>query len=127
MHGSNQELPVAVDVDGIVIRTVDWGGMSVSFESFPAGVDSAPVFVGLPDDRCQCPHWGIVLKGRVRVRYADRDEVYTAGDAFYMEPGHTTYFEDDTETVQFSPVEEIRTSNEVMARNLAAMQSAPAG
>ena len=43
---------------------------------------------GLPDDRCHCPHWGYVLKGRLTFRFADRDEVFEAGDAFYLPPGH---------------------------------------
>jgi quercetin dioxygenase-like cupin family protein len=42
---------------------------------------------GLPDDRCQCPHWGYVFKGKMTARYADRDEVYEAGDAFYTPVG----------------------------------------
>lgn len=26
-------------------------------------------FKGLPDDRCQCRHWGVVIKGQVTFRY----------------------------------------------------------
>jgi len=28
------------------------------------------------------------VKGRFTMRFADRDEVYEAGDAFYCQPGH---------------------------------------
>ena len=56
--------------------------------SFGADVDGTPLLVGLPDDRCQCPHWGYVLKGRLTYRFADHDEVFEAGDAFYLPPGH---------------------------------------
>ena len=47
----------------------------------------APLLKGLPGDSCQCPHWGYLLAGKITVSYADHDEVYQAGDAFYMTPG----------------------------------------
>ncbi len=100
----------------------EWGAMNVALETFPAGTDTEPIFKGLPDDRCQSPHWGYVLRGRVRVRYPNREEVIVAGDAFYMEPGHTTLFEEDTELVEFSPRGEYQKTLEVAQRNVAAMQ-----
>ena len=51
--------------------------------------DLAPMLKGLPGGNCSCPHWGYVLKGRIIVRYDDHEEVFEAGDAFYMPPGHT--------------------------------------
>ena len=39
---------------------------------------------GLPGDSCQCPHWGYLFAGQITVSYADREEVYEPGDAFYM-------------------------------------------
>ena len=122
MRGSKEELPTAVVSAGVVIRLAEWGEMNVALETFPAGTDTGPIFKGLPDDRCQCPHWGYVLKGRVRVRYPDREEVIGAGDAFYIEPGHTTVFEEDTELVEFSPKGEYQRTLEVAQRNVAAMQ-----
>src|SRR5262245_24883015 len=103
MRGSKQDVPVTVNAGGVLIQGAEWGDMNVGLESFPAGVETAPLFKGLPDDRCQCPHWGYVIKGRVRVKYSDREEVLKAGDAYYMSPGHTTVFEEDTEVVEFSP------------------------
>jgi hypothetical protein len=47
------------------------------------------VLKGFPDDRCQCPHWGYVFKGKLTWRFADQEEVFEAGDAFYVPPGHT--------------------------------------
>jgi hypothetical protein len=32
--------------------------MNVAQEVAPAGLDTTPLFKGLPDDLCQCPHWG---------------------------------------------------------------------
>ena len=59
-----------------------------NFVSFRQDVDGTPLLKGLPDDRCPCPHWGYVLKGRLTYRFADREEVFEAGDAFYLPPGH---------------------------------------
>ena len=121
MRGSNADVPVAMEALGAVIREAEWGEMNVGLESYQAGVDSAPIFKGLPDDRCPCPHWGYVVKGRIRVRYKDREEILRAGDAYYLAPGHTTLFEEDTAVVEFSPKGEYQKTLEVAARNIAAM------
>ena len=124
MRGSKEEVPTIMESGGVVIRLTEWGGLNVGLGTFPAGTDTAPIFKGLPDDRCQCPHWGYVLEGRVRVRYRDREEMLEAGDAYYMEPGHTTVFEEDTEVVEFSPKDEYQKTMEVAGRNFEAMQRA---
>ena len=79
---------------------------------------------GLPGDQCPCPHWGYVLAGRVTYRFADHEEVFEAGDAFYLPPGHIPLAQAGSEIVQFSPSEELRTVSETMVRNLQAMQGA---
>ena len=94
---------------------------TVGFEHFREDADATPLFKGLPDDRCQSPHWGYVIAGRVTFRYADRDEVYEAGDAYYAPPGHIPVIEAGTETVEFSPTEAIGQTMAVVERNLAAM------
>ena len=123
MRGSKHDLPAAFDGDGVTIRQADWGEMTVSLEQFPAGLETAPIFRGLPDDRCQCPHWGYVVRGQLRVIYADREEVLKAGDAYYMSPGHTTAFDADTEVVELSPLGLYQATMEVAARNIAAMSA----
>jgi ribosomal protein L16 Arg81 hydroxylase len=56
-------------------------------------------------------------------RYADRDEVYEAGDAFYTPPGHIPVkHEPGTEILSFSPSDELRTNEAVMMKNMQAMQ-----
>jgi len=121
MRGSTGDVPIAFEAAGVVIRQVEWGEMNAALESFPAGTDTEPVFKGLPDDRCQCPHWGYVVRGRLRVRYPDREETLRAGDAYYMAPGHLPIFDEDTEVVEFSPRGEYQKTMEVAARNVAAM------
>jgi hypothetical protein len=93
------------------------------FTSLVEDIDATPFMKGLPDDRCQCPHWGYVIKGKMTARYADRDEVFEAGDAFYSPPGHVPVAnEPGTEFVWFSPGEELRTAEAVMMKNMQAMQ-----
>jgi hypothetical protein len=77
------DAPVTLDEPEIEGRYAELGDYTVAFETHKADMDPAPLFQGLPEDRCQCPHWGVVLSGRIVFRYADRDEVYTAGDAYY--------------------------------------------
>jgi hypothetical protein len=121
MRGSKQDIPVAMEAMGVTIRNLEWGDMNVAIETFPAGMDPAPFFKGLVDDRCQCPHWGYVLKGRMRIRYKDHDEVIQAGDVYYMAPGHLPLMEEDTEVVEFSPLAEHLKTMEVAGRNLEAV------
>ncbi|HET7034438.1 MAG TPA: hypothetical protein VFI42_02045 [Thermomicrobiaceae bacterium] len=121
MRGSKTDLPVAFQELGITSRQVEWGSMNVALESFPAGTDTEPVFKGLPGDRCQCPHWGYVIKGRLRVRYADHEETLRAGDVYYLSPGHLPIFDEDTEIVEFSPLHEYQKTMEAAAANIAAM------
>jgi hypothetical protein len=99
-------------------------GYTVNFVSFEQDVDGAPLLAGLPDDSCQCPHWGYVLKGRLTFRFADREEVFEAGDAFYLPPGHVPLADAGSEYVQFSPTEELQAVVAVMRRNMQAMQGA---
>ena len=44
-------------MDGFEGRYEDLDGYTVGFETYTADADPAPLFQGLPDDRCQCPHW----------------------------------------------------------------------
>src|SRR2546421_2080920 len=71
----------------VVDRSEELAGYTVNFVTFRQDIDQTPLLKGMPDDRCQCPHWGYVTKGRVTFRFADHDEVFEAGDAFYAPPG----------------------------------------
>jgi hypothetical protein len=68
------------------------------------GVDFTPLLKGLPEDLCQVPHWGYVLEGVVHVRHTDgKEEAIEAGQLYYLPPGHTVWFKEQTEYVEFSP------------------------
>lgn len=122
MHARKEEVPVPNQSGSAYSRSVEWGGMNVAFEGWPAGFDSAPYFKGLPDDRCQCPHWGFVFRGRFRVIYADHEEIIRAGDVYYIPPGHNGIVEDDTEVLEISPLAEYLKTMEAVERNSAAME-----
>ena len=49
--------------------TID--GYTVAFERAAVAKHPVELFRGLPDDRCQCPHWGVILKGRLLYHYTD--------------------------------------------------------
>lgn len=46
---------------------------------------------------------GYVIKGRLRVKYADHEEVLSAGEVYYLAPGHIPVVEEPLEIVEFSP------------------------
>ena len=111
------------DYGPVVDRAEHLSGYTVSFVEFRQDVDATPLMKGLPDDRCQCPHWGYVLKGKVTMRYPDREEIYEAGDAYYWPPGHVPVrHAPGTELVQFSPTHELHETEAVMQKNMKAMQ-----
>jgi hypothetical protein len=80
---SRETASETLELEGYEGAFAHWeGGYSVGFERYSADADLSPYFVGLPDDRCQCPHWGYVISGQVTFTYADgRSEAYETGDA----------------------------------------------
>lgn len=105
-------------------RTEELDGYSVSFVSISQDMDLAPMLKGLPDDSCQCPHWGYVFKGRLTWRFADHEEVTEAGDAFYAPPGHAPKADAGSEFVQFSPADELRATEAAITKNMQERQGA---
>jgi hypothetical protein len=96
------------------------GGYTVGFEKYTQDADLTPFFAGLPDDRCQAPHWGYVVQGKVTFKTADGEETFEAGDAYYVPPGHTPVLYAGTEVVEFSPTEELQRTMEVVTKNMEA-------
>jgi hypothetical protein len=113
--------PITVDTPWFQARAVQLGDFTVAFETRLAEMDSAPFFKGLPDDRCPCPHWGLVVSGRLILRYRDHDETFDTGDVYYAEPGHLPGGAAGTELITFSPTVELEKVNAVLAKNRAAM------
>ena len=108
-------------LDGLDVRLEHLdGGYSVCFESHTADADLAELFRGLPEDRCQLPRWGYVIQGKVAFRLPDREETYTAGDAYYVPPGHTPVHYAGAEIVEFSPTDVLGQTIPVVLGNLRA-------
>src|SRR6476646_44710 len=124
MPKASRETATRVEDVGVMEgRYEDLGGYTVGFESFREDADATPLMRGLPDDRCQSPHWGYVVAGSVTCRVADHDESSEAGDAYYAPPGHIPVVTAGAEVVEFSPTDEYAKTQAVLARNLAAAQA----
>ncbi len=121
MHGKREDIPVMFEAGSTYSRDIEWGDMNVAFEASQAGLDTTPFFKGLPNDACQCPHWGYLFKGKMRIKYIDHEEVISAGEAYYLPPGHNVVTEEDAEIVEFSPKGEYQKTMEAAERNMAEM------
>jgi len=74
---SSRDASESIAMDGLEVQLENLeGGYTVCFESHTTDLDMAPLFHGLPEDRCQFPRWGYVLAGQVEFRFADHTEVY---------------------------------------------------
>ena len=101
-------------------RSARWGDLEVGFTT--AGpLDCTFVYAGLPGGVCPCPHWGYVVRGKVRFTFADgHEETYEGGDAYFAPPGHLPYLFAGSEVVEFHPTAELMKTLEVVERNMAA-------
>jgi hypothetical protein len=120
MRATRDELPVLFGDESTGIRGADWGGWRSMMVSLLAGTDLTPLLKGLPNDLCPCPHWGYMVSGRIRLSYLDSTEYLTAGDLFYLPPGHTAFVEEDCLFVEFSPPADHTAVLDVVKRNAAA-------
>lgn len=109
-------------------EAVEFGDLLLEVDTFPAGLDTAPLLRGLPGDACPCPHWGYVLRGSFTVRYLDgHEETVSAGDAYYLQPGHVPVFLEETEMVEFSPTRTMAEVMEVVTVNANQLEGIPWG
>ena len=104
MKTNIEELPIAAEALGEMIRGTDFGGMTSAYMQYPTGLDLAPLLEGLERVHCQCPHWGYVLEGAIQVNYEDgTEEVVNAGEMYYWPSGHTVVVKEAVRMVEFSP------------------------
>ena len=83
------------------------GGMVIALESWKAGLDTTELFADLPDGACQEQHWGYMIRGTMSVRYTDgRTETISAGQAYYLAPGHNARVDEDCDLVEFTPADQ---------------------
>lgn len=104
---SRSTASVRQEIPGAVSRSENFpGGWTVNFESEHQDVDTSSYSTDLPGGKCQTPHLGYVIAGTIVYRTANGDETFAAGDAYYVEPGHTSFVHAGTEYVEFSPTEQ---------------------
>ena len=124
MHTYKDELEATV-IGGYEGRQIDAREMRIAFESMPAHFPpDASLFQGLPDDRCQCDHWGYLFKGSFRVTYRDApEEIVRAGEAYHLRPGHFVQTIEPVEILELSPVDEHDRTMATLAQNLGLVTS----
>jgi hypothetical protein len=113
MRIAKHDIPARIDAPGAVARhlgsfggTTD-GPIAAEYFSLGAGVDIAPLLVGLDGDACQAPHWGYLITGEVVVTYTDgTEDRCVAGDVFHWPAGHSVRVVDDADVILFSPEHE---------------------
>lgn len=114
MKIAKEKVEVKMEIPGAVIRqktefgdATGLGKISGEYFSLSAGVDTAPLFVGLEGNLCQSPHWGYLLSGQLTVTdAAGKHETVIGNDMFYWRAGHNVKVEKDAEIVMFSPQHE---------------------
>jgi hypothetical protein len=106
-------------IGGLESQLLEMGEMVCVRHLIPAGFDSAPLYRGLPDDMCPCEHWGFLVRGRLRYRFADGGEelAVEAGDAFHLRAGHLADALADSELIEFTAAEAYRRKAEHLAAN----------
>jgi hypothetical protein len=114
MRVAKDDVDVRMEIPGAVIRqqmefgdVSGFGKISGEYFTLSEGVDTTPLFQGLENNACQCPHWGFVLRGQITTTDAKgARETVNANDLFYWPPGHNVKVDADAEIVMFSPQRE---------------------
>ena len=121
MKIKKEDIPITMEAPGTIMRGLPgYGGMTVGFNEIPAGTDFSPLLQGLRNDSCHCPHWGYMVEGELLIKYDDgTEEMLTAGDVFYMPPGHTAIVIKDMKFLDFSPEKELNEVLDHIAKKMA--------
>ena len=110
--------------DMVLPNIPGWGGMAVDINNSPAGTNFRPLLEGLENDHCQVPHWGYVVKGAILIEYEDgKEDIFRAGEAFYMRPGHTGEVLEDLLLVSFSPEEGMHDLSDHLEKKVAELST----
>jgi hypothetical protein len=109
MHASKEEIPLTYSGPGVELRQAQWGDFIVDFGSHDETSWPAKRYIDLPGGRCQCSHYGYVIKGRMVFDVGGEEEVIASGQAYYLPPGHVPLLiEAGTEDIEFSPPDDLR-------------------
>lgn len=114
MRIAKEDVEVRLALPGAVLRqhcglgsVAGYDQISGEHFTLAKGVDTTPLFLGLKDDLCQCPHWGYVIEGTITTTDAGgKEETVRKDDLFYWPPGHNVRVDEDASIVMFSPQDE---------------------
>ena len=114
MKVAKDDVEVRLEIPGAVIRQRKGFGSVKGYEqisgeyfSLSKGVDTTPLFRGLEDDVCQCPHWGFVLEGKLTtIDCYGYQETVGKDELFYWPPGHNVRVDENASIIMFSPQHE---------------------
>jgi len=114
MRIAKDKVSVKMEIPGAKLRqeinfgdATGLGKISGEYFSLSAGVDTTPLFQGLENNLCQCPHWGFIIKGQITTTDSKgTQETVNTNDLFYWPPGHNVKVEADAEIIMFSPQHE---------------------
>jgi hypothetical protein len=114
MRVSKDDVEVQMKIPNATLRqrlnfgsVAGYDKISAEHFSFSAGVDTTELFLGLDGNKCQCPHWGYVLRGQLTTTDANgAHETVKANDLFYWPPGHNVKVDVDSDIIMFSPQRE---------------------
>ncbi|HTU78518.1 MAG TPA: hypothetical protein VMF09_07145 [Solirubrobacteraceae bacterium] len=118
------DLPTDLEAPEATIKRKNFDGLAMCLIRMQAGGKTDELFAGMPDDRCQCAHWGYIISGTIRVNTADGARDYTAGETYYWAPGHNLEVVTDVEYFEISKVEDYDVLMEHCRRGLAAAAEA---
>ena len=114
MRIAKDRVSVKMEIPGAKLRqeinfgdATGLGKISGEYFSLSAGVDTTPLFQGLENNLCQCPHWGFIIKGQITTTDSKgTQETVNTNDLFYWPPGHNVKVDADAEIIMFSPQHE---------------------
>ena len=95
-------MTTALQGPGVEIRRTDDDGLALCLIRLDAGLRTDDLFAGLPDDRCQCAHWGYIISGTMRVHGADGAKDFGAGEVYFWAPGHNLEAVTDSEYLEIT-------------------------
>jgi hypothetical protein len=111
-----EQLPTVAQIPDVEIRREDHGDLAVCMLRLGEGLHTASLFEGLPDDQCQCPHWGYMIRGTIRVHTSDGYKDFEAGEAYYWPPGHNLEAVTDCEYLEITLARDFDALMEHVAR-----------
>jgi hypothetical protein len=118
--------PEVVDYGAAEDRVAHFDDWTISFTTIREESDLGPVLAAaLPEGHCTCPHWGYVFAGTLTVTYPGGKDVFEAGEAFYMPPGHAPAAAAGTEFVMFSPKEPLEVTEAAIRAHFESMGGPP--